>query len=340
MGKIVCFGELMGRLNPKGYLKIVQADSLELSFAGGEANVAVSLANFGIHSSYVTKLPKNDIAKSALRVLKGYDVDVSDIAFGGERMGMYYVEKGASQRPSKVIYDRKYSSIATSTADDFDWKKIFNNADWFHFTGITPALSDSVADICMMACEAAKNAGVKISCDLNYRKNLWSSEKACAVMGKLMKYVDLCIANEEDAEMVFGIKAENTDLTSGIISRAGYESVARQLQDRFSFKQVAITLRQSLSASDNKWAGMLFENNSFHYSKEYLVHIVDRVGGGDAFAGGLIYAFHSGYDPQAAIEFAVAASCLKHAIEYDFNQVSVAEVESLLGGNASGRIQR
>jgi 2-dehydro-3-deoxygluconokinase len=340
MGKIVCFGELMGRLNPKGFLKIVQADSFELSFAGGEANVAVSLANFGIHSSYVTKLPKNDIAKSALRVLKGYDVDVSGIAFGGERMGMYYVEKGASQRPSKVIYDRKYSSIAESSGDDFDWGKIFTNADWFHFTGITPALSPSLPDICMKACETAKNAGVRISCDLNYRKNLWSSEKACAVMSKLMKYVDVCIANEEDAEMVFGIKAENTDITNGIINKVGYESVAKQLQDKFNFKQVAITLRQSISASDNKWAGMLFESNTCHFSKEYLIHIIDRVGGGDAFAGGLIYALHSGYEPQLAIEFAAAASCLKQTIEYDFNQVSAAEVESLIKGNASGRIQR
>jgi 2-dehydro-3-deoxygluconokinase len=285
-------------------------------------------------------LPKNDIAKHALRVLKGYDVDVSDIAFGGERMGMYYVEKGASQRPSKVIYDRKYSSIATASGDDFDWKKIFADADWFHFTGITPALSDSVADICMKACETAKQAGVKVSCDLNYRKNLWNSEKACEVMGKLMKYVDLCIANEEDAEKVFGIKAGNTNLTSGIIDKAGYESVAKQLQDRFNFKQVAITLRQSLSASDNKWAGLLFENNKCYFSKEYLIHIVDRVGGGDAFAGALIYALHSGYEPQLAVEFAAGASCLKHTIEYDFNQVSIAEVESLIKGNASGRIQR
>ena len=330
----------MGRLSPKGYLKIVQADSFNLSFAGGEANVAVSLANFGIHSSFVTKLPKNDIAKSALRVLKGYDVNVSDITFGGERMGMYYVEKGASQRPSKVIYDRKYSSIATSTNDDFDWKKIFSNADWFHFTGITPALSDSLADICMTACETAKNAGVKISCDLNYRKNLWGGEKACEVMSKLMKYVDLCIANEEDAEMTFGIKAENSNVTSGILNKTGYESVAKQLQDKFNFKQVAITLRQSLSASDNKWAGMLFENNAYHFSKEYLIHIIDRVGGGDAFAGGLIYALHSGYEPKLAIEFATAASCLKQTIEYDFNQVSVGEVESLINGDASGRIQR
>jgi 2-dehydro-3-deoxygluconokinase len=311
-----------------------------LSFAGGEANVAVSLANFGIHSSFVTKLPKNDIAKSALRVLKGYDVDVSDIAFGGERMGMYYVEKGASQRPSKVIYDRKHSSIAEASAEDFDWEKIFNGADWFHFTGITPALSDSMPDICVKACEAAKNAGLKISCDLNYRKNLWSSEKACAVMGKLMKYVDLCIANEEDAEMVFGIKAENTNISGGIINKDAYESVAKQLQDKFNFKQVAITLRQSISASDNKWAGMLFENGACHFSKEYLIHIVDRVGGGDSFGGALIYALHSGYEPQLAIEFAVGASCLKQTIEFDFNQVSAAEVESLIKGNASGRIQR
>ncbi len=340
MGKIVCFGELMGRLSPKGYLKIVQADSFDLSFAGGEANVAVSLANFGIQSSFVTKLPKNDIAKRALRVLNGYDVDVSDIAFGGERMGMYYVEKGASQRPSKVIYDRKYSSIATSSADNYDWVEIFTDADWFHFTGITPALSDSLADICVNACEAAKKAGIRISCDINYRKNLWSREKASEVMSGLMKYVDLCISNEQDADDVFGIKAEDTDITSGILSNAGYESVARQLRDRFDFKQVAITLRQSISASDNKWAGMLFDNDKCYFSKEYLIHIVDRVGGGDSFAGGLIYALYSGYEPQKAVEFATAASCMKHTIEFDFNQVSVAEVEALLNGDASGRIQR
>lgn len=330
----------MGRLNPQGYLKIVQANSFDLSFAGGEANVAVSLANYGVHSSFVTKLPKNDIAKNALRVLKGYDVDVSDIAFGGERMGMYYVEKGASQRPSKVIYDRKYSSITTAAPEDFDWENIFADADWFHFTGITPALSDSLAAICMQACEAAKKAGVKISCDINYRKNLWSKEKANEVMSKLMKYVDICISNEQDADDVFGIKAENTDVASGIISNAGYESVARQLQNRFNFKQVAITLRQSLSASDNKWAGMLFENDKCYFSKEYLIHIVDRVGGGDSFGGGLIYALYSGYEPQRAVEFATAASCLKHTIEFDFNQVSVAEVETLMKGDASGRIQR
>jgi 2-dehydro-3-deoxygluconokinase len=340
MGKIVCFGELMGRLNPRGCLRIVQAHELELSFGGGEANVAVSLANFGETASYVTKMPKNDIAKSALRVLKGYDVDVSDIVFGGDRLGMYYVEKGASQRPSKVIYDRKHSAIAEAVKSDFDWKKIFTGADWFHFTGITPALSDALPEICLEACETAKKSGVTVSCDLNYRKNLWSRDKAGEVMGKLMKYVDLCIANEEDAEAVFGIKAENSDVSSGVINKAGYENVARQLRDKFTVNQVAITLRQSISASDNKWAGMLFTNNACYFSKEYLIHIVDRVGGGDAFGAALIYALRNGSEPQAAIEFAAAASCLKHTIEYDFNQVSADEVESVLKSGGSGRIQR
>lgn len=340
MGKVVCFGEIMGRLNPPGYLKVVQAHSFELSFAGGEANVAVSVANFGAKASFVTKLPKNDLAKNALRILKGYDVDVSDIVYGGERLGMYYVEKGASQRPSKIIYDRKYSSISTASGTDFDWEKIFADADWFHFTGITPALSDELARICSDACTEAKKRGIFISCDLNYRKNLWSPEKAGKVMGGLMPFVDLIIANEEDADMVFGIKASHTDVTSASLSHAGYEDVAAQLCRRFGSDYVAITLRGSISASDNRWSGMLYSDGQSNFSREYNIHIVDRVGGGDSFAGALIFALHEKYEPKMAIEFAAAASCLKHAIEFDFNQVTVSDVETLLDGDGSGRVQR
>jgi len=340
MKRVVCFGEIMGRLNPEGYLRIGQANKFELSFAGGEANVAVSLANYGLDAVFVTKLPDNELGKAVIKTLRGYNVNVSEIVFGGERLGLYFVEKGASQRPSKVIYDRKYSSISTATKEEFDWDRIFDGADWFHFTGITPALSDDVAAVCNDACKVAKKKGITVSCDLNYRKNLWSSEKAQKIMGELMQYVDICIANEEDAEKVFGIKADSTDVTTGKLSHKGYILVAKQLVDRFGFKKVAITLRGSISASDNNWAGMLYANGANWFSKNYLIHIVDRVGGGDSFGGALIYALISEYEPQRAIEFAVAASCLKHTIEFDFNQATVAEIEKLLSGDSSGRMQR
>lgn len=341
MGKYVCFGEIMARMNPIGYQRIVQADELEISYAGGEANVAVSLANFGKEASFVTKLPENDLARSALRKLRSYGIDVSDVVIGGERMGIYFVEKGASQRASKVIYDRKYSSIAMVQSQDFDWDKIFKGAEWFHFTGITPALGDNVADICLEACKKAKEKAITVSCDLNYRNNLWSSEKAGQVMGKLMEYVDVAIANEEDCDKVFKIKASNTDVTTGKLEKEGYKEVAETLSKRFNIPTVAITLRGSLSANDNKWAGMLYSNNGqCYFSKEYLIHIVDRVGGGDSFGGGLIYALSSGQEPQQAIEFAVAASCLKHTIEHDFNEVTINEVKKLMSGDGSGRVQR
>ncbi len=340
MSKIICFGEIMGRLNPEGYLRISQAKKFEISFAGGEANVAVSLSNYGEDAAFVTKLPENDLTKAAIKDLKGYGVDVSHIQYGGERLGMYYVEKGASQRPSKVIYDRKYSSISMAATDDFDWDKIFEGTKWFHFTGITPALSDSCVEICKQACIAAKQKGITISCDLNYRKNLWSSQKAGEVMAQLMQYVDVCIANEEDAEKVFGIKAGNTDVTTGNLDQDGYTNVARQLIERFGFKKVAITLRGSISASDNKWAAMLYSDGQSYFSKEYMIHLVDRVGGGDSFCGGLVYSLISGFEPQKAVEFATAASCLKHTIEFDFNQVTVKEVENLMHGDGSGRVQR
>ena len=340
MSKFVCFGEIMARLNPQGYLRIVQAEQLEISYAGGEANVAVSLANYGKDATFVTKLPDNDLTKSAMRKLRGYGVDVSDIVLGGERMGIYFVEKGASQRASKVIYDRKYSSIAMAKPEDFDWDMIFDGAEWFHFTGITPALSDGAAVVCLEACKKAKEKGVTVSCDLNYRNKLWSSEKAGQVMAQLMEYVDVVIANEEDCEKVFGIKSEGTNVTGGELSKEGYTVVAETLSKKFNIPTVAITLRSSLSASDNKWAGMLYTGEKSYFSKEYLIHIVDRVGGGDSFGGGLIYALSEGYEPQKAIEFAVAASCLKHSIEHDFNEVTVDEVTKLMDGDGSGRVQR
>lgn len=340
MAKFVCFGEIMARLNPVGNLRLVQAEMLEISYAGGEANVAVSLANYGKDAGFVTKLPANDLAKAAMRKLRSYGVDVNDIVTGGERMGVYFVEKGASQRASKVLYDRKNSAIADAEITDFDWDKIFADTRWFHFTGITPALSDKAAAICMEALKKAKGKGIIVSCDLNYRNKLWTSEKAGRVMGELMPYVDVAIANEEDCEKVFGIKASGTDLTGGKLSKDGYSEVARTLSEHFGVPTVAITLRGSISASDNKWAGMLYTGGQSYFSKEYLIHIVDRVGGGDSFGGGLIYALSEGYEPQKAIEFAVAASCLKHTIEHDFNEVTVDEVEKLMNGDGSGRVQR
>ncbi len=338
--KVVTFGELMLRLAPENYLRFVQSDKLEATFGGAEANVAVSLANYGVDASFVTKLPEHEIGQAAVNSIRKFGVDTSKIVRGGERVGIYYCEKGASQRPSKVIYDRAYSSIAMAKASDFNWAKIFKGVEWFHFTGITPALSDNMAKICLTACKEAKKRNITISCDLNFRKKLWSKEKAGKVMTELCYYIDYCIANEEDAKDVFGIEAENTDITTGKLNREGYISVAKQLTDKFNFKGVAITLRESLSANDNNWSGMLYTGGNAYFSKKYAMHIVDRVGGGDSFGGGLIYSLVSGFDPQKSIEFAIAASCLKHSIEGDYNMVSVKEVETLAGGDASGRVQR
>ncbi len=330
----------MLRLAPEGYYRFLQADTFGATFGGGEANVAVSLANYGIDAAFVTKLPTHEIGQMAVNSLRKYGVDTSLITRGGDRVGIYYLEKGASQRPSKVIYDRAYSAISLADTSDFNWESIFEGVDWFHFTGITPALGDNVADICLEAVKAAKKHGVKVSCDLNYRKKLWTREKACEVMGKLMPYVNVCIANEEDASDVFGIKAANTDVTKGEVNKEGYKDVAKQLKDRFGFDYVAITLRSSISANDNDWAAMLYNGDGYYFSKQYRMHIVDRVGGGDSFGGGLIYAMLNGYAPQDTIEFAVAASCLKHSVEGDYNMVSVAEVKNLAGGDSSGRVQR
>jgi len=340
MKRIITFGEIMLRLNPAGYTRFVQANAFEASYGGGEANVAVSLANYGMDAAFVSKVPSHEIGQAAVNELRKFGVDTKYVARGGDRLGIYYIETGASQRASKVIYDRAGSSIAKATAADFDWAKIFDGADWFHFTGITPALGGEMPAICLEACKAAKANGLMVSCDLNYRKKLWTNKEAEETMSKLMPYVDVCIANEEDAKDVFGIAAEGTDLTGGKLNHDGYISVARQLTEKFGFKKVAITLRGSISASDNEWGAMLYSEGDVCFSPKYKVHIVDRVGGGDSFGGGLIYSILSGFDNQKAINFAVAASCLKHSIPFDFNLVSVAEVETLAGGNASGRVQR
>ena len=338
--RVITFGEIMLRLAPEGYYRFVQANSFGATYGGGEANVAVSLANFGIDTAFVTKLPAHEIGQASVNELRKFGVDTSRIVRGGNRIGIYFLEKGASQRPSKVIYDRAHSAIAEASPEDFDWNEIFQNADWFHFTGITPALNDTLAAICLDACKKAKELELTVSCDLNYRNKLWSREKAGQVMSELCKYVDVCIANEEDAADVFGIRAANTDVTKGAVSHEGYKDVAKQLAGRFGFSKVAITLRESLSASDNNWAAMLYDGTEFYFSKKYAVHIVDRVGGGDSFGGGLIYACLNQYDPQSAIEFAAAASCLKHSVEGDMNMVSVSEVQKLAGGDGSGRVQR
>ncbi len=342
MGKVITFGELMLRLQPYNYLRFVQTDSFEATFGGGEANVAVSLANYGMDVDFVTKLPAHSIGQMAVNSLRKYGVGIDKIVRGGERVGIYYLEKGASQRGSVCIYDRAHSAVAEAARSDFDWDAIFEGADWFHFTGITPALCPSMVDICEDACKAAKAKGVKISCDLNYRGKLWTRDEARAAMTRLCQYVDVCISNEEDAKDVFGIEAENTDINSGKLDFEGYKSVARQLADKFGFEKVAITLRESISAFDNNWSAMLFDvaSGEYCFSKKYNLHIIDRVGGGDSFGGGLIYSLLSGKSTQDAVEFAVAASALKHSIEGDYNFVSVSEVEKLAAGNASGRVQR
>ena len=430
--RVVTFGELMVRLQPFNYERFVQANNLEFSFGGGEANVAVSLANYGLDAAFVTKLPAHAIGQAAVNSLRRYGVDTSMITRGGDRVGIYYNEKGASQRGSVCIYDRANSAIQLAQPSDFDWDKIFEGVDWFHFTGITPALGANVVEICLEACKAAKAHGVKISCDLNYRGKLWTREQAreamtklceyvdvciydransaiqlaqpsdfdwdkifegvdwfhftgitpalganvveicleackaakahgvkisCDLnyrgklwtreqareaMTKLCEYVDVCISNEEDAKDVFGIEAEATDIYGGKLNAEGYKSVAKQLADKFHFEKVAITLRESHNASENGWSAMLYDvaSDAYCFSKKYELKIIDRVGGGDSFGGGLIYALLTGKSTQDAVEFAVAASALKHTIEGDYNMMTVSEVEKLAGGDGSGRIQR
>jgi 2-dehydro-3-deoxygluconokinase len=338
--KVVTFGEIMMRLATPDRLRFSQAQQLELTYGGGEANVAVSLCNYGFDAAFVTKLPKNPFGDGAIQSLRGLGVDTTKIARGGDRIGVYFLETGASQRASVVVYDRAGSAISGVKAGEFDWASIFEGAGWFHFTGITPALGPDVAAATKEAAKAAKEMGLTVSCDLNYRKKLWTPAEAKATMSEIMEYVDVAIGNEEDAEKVFGIKAQGTNVEGGEIGHAGYEEVARTLASTFDFKTVAITLRESRSADNNGWSAMLLHEGQILQSKAYDLHIVDRVGGGDSFAGGLIYGLATGKSGQDALEFAVAASCLKHSISGDFNLVSVAEVEALTKGDGSGRVQR
>lgn len=343
--KIVTFGEIMLRLATPGYLRFGQANELTATFGGGEANVAVSLANYGMDTDYITRLPNNDIARACLQDLRGRGVGTDHVLFGGERMGIYFLETGAVARASKVIYDRSHSSIAEIQPGMVDWETILEGADWFHWTGITPAISQGAADVCREAIQTANRLGVTVSCDLNYRKNLWKYGKSAAeVMPELVEGCDLILGNEEDADKVFGIKPEGFDVTAtqGKVNAAEFESVCRQLIARFPrAKKVVITLRGAINANHNTWGGVLFDRNRLYQSPRYdITHIVDRVGGGDSFMGGLIYGLLTYADDQQALDFAAAASCLKHTIYGDYNQVSVQEVETLMRGDASGRVSR
>jgi len=342
MAKVVTMGEIMLRLSTPGFEKFIQADEFDVCYGGGEANVAVSLANYGHDAEFVTKVPKNPIGECAIAALRKMNVKTDNIAKGGERLGIYFLETGASMRASNVVYDRAHSSISEATAADFDFDKIFDGADWFHFTGITPAVSDAAAELTEIALKAAKAKGLTVSVDLNFRKKLWSSEKAQKVMTNLMQYVDVCIGNEEDAEKVLGFKPGNTDVTSGDLELAGYKDIFEQMVAKFNFKYVISSLRESYSASDNGWSACIYDRDSkeFYHSKKYNVRIVDRVGGGDSFAGGVICGFLDGKNFKDALEFGVAASALKHTIPGDFNLVSRADVENLVGGDGSGRVQR
>jgi 2-dehydro-3-deoxygluconokinase len=340
MSKVVCFGEIMLRLSPPGYLRFVQANSFDAFYGGGEANVSVSLANFGVHVAYVTKVPDNPIGQSAINELRRFGVDTGFVVKGGERLGIYFLEMGASQRPSQVVYDRKYSAISQARAMDFDWPRIFEGAGWFHFTGITPALGDNLATITLDACKTAKEKGLTVSCDLNYRTNLWPPEKAGEIMKSYMPYVDILITNQEHAGIVFGLKAADSLISNNQPNMNGYQTMALELQKRFGFRQVAITFRTSISAFDNHWSAFLFDGKEFFGSRNYPIHMVDRVGSGDSFTAGLIYAMLNNYPSQDTIEFASATACLKHSITGDFNHATVKEVKDLISGDGSGRIKR
>ena len=340
MAKIVTMGELMLRLSPEGNYRFIQADSFQIIPGGGEANVAISCANYGHDCYFVSKLPKHEIGQIALNGMRRYGVNCDFVARGGDRVGLYYAETGASMRPSKVIYDRAHSAIAEAKPEDFDFDKIFEGADWFHWSGITPAISDASAECLRQACIAAKKHGVTVSVDLNFRKKLWTSEKAISVMRPLMQYVDVCIGNEEDAELCLGFKPD-ADVEGGQTDAAGYEGIFRQMMQEFGFKYVVSTLRESFSATHNGWKALIYDGKEFYQSKRYEINpIIDRVGGGDSFSGGLIHGLLTKPTQGEALEFAVAASALKHTIPGDFNLVSVEEVEALAGGSANGRVQR
>jgi 2-dehydro-3-deoxygluconokinase len=339
--KIIAFGELLMRLESKGYERLVQVDEFRVRYTGAEANAAVSLVNFGMDGYVVSKVPDNEIGQACLNYLSRFGLDTQYVARGGERLGLFYLESGAAQRASKVIYDRAHSAIRESTLADFDWEAICTDKDWFHFSGTAPALGENVQRVLEAGLKTAKKHGLSVSCDLNYRAKLWSPGEANRVMTGLMRYVDVLIGNEEDAEKVFGIRAEGSDVTQGKLVESSYKQVAEQLQQKFGFKYVATTLRESISASANGWGGLLYDGDQHYLSRRYLVSpIVDRVGAGDSFTGGLIYGLLSGFDPLRCVEFAAAASCLKHSIPGDFNLVSAKDVETLLAGDASGRVQR
>ena len=339
--KIITLGEIMLRLSTPGNTRFVQSDAFDVVYGGGEANVAVSLANYGHDAYYVTKLPKHEIGQSAVNALRRFGVHTDYIARGGNRVGIYYLETGASMRASKVIYDRSGSSVAEASVEDFDFDAIMEGADWFHWSGITPAISANGAALTKAACIAAKKHGVTVSCDLNYRKKLWTPKEAQAVMKDLMQYVDVCIGNEEDAELCLGFKPEGPDVSSGKLDLNGYKAIFEQMRAQFGFKTVCTTLRESFSATHNGWSALIYDGEEFYQSKRYEINpIVDRVGGGDSFSGGLIHGLLTKKTQGEALEFAVAASALKHTINGDFNLVSAEEVEALAGGDGSGRVQR
>ena len=340
MARVVTFGEIMLRLSTTGYRRIVQAETFDVNYGGGEANVACSLANYGSDAAFISAVPDNPLGQAAINHLRRYGVDTAHVRRSGERLGIYFLETGAAQRASTVTYDRGHASICDVQPGEFDWTDIFSGADWFHVTGITPALGDGPAQTTLEAARVAKSLGLTVSCDLNFRSKLWSSEEANRVMTELMHYTDVVIANEEDAAKVFGIHAAESNVTRGRLDQDGYREAARQLVERFDLRMAAITLRESLSASDNVWSALLDDGDECAFSRSYPVHIVDRVGGGDAFAAGLIQALVTGHSATASLEFATAASCLKHTIPGDFNHVSLMEVMSLVGGDGSGRVQR
>ena len=342
MSKVVTFGEIMLRLKSPGMERFFQSPSLEATFGGGEANVCVSLANYGMETGFITALPKNDIANACIRELRGFGVDTSSIVFNDGRVGIYFLESGANQRPSKVIYDRANSSIAIAKEDEIDFVKAFQGATWFHITGITPAISESASVLALKSVKTAKELGITVSCDLNYRKNLWKyGKEAKEVMRELTKYVDVIIANEEDCQKSLGIE-NNSHVEGGVLDTKKYEELAKEVLRQFpDTKKIAITLRESKSATHNDWSACIYNGKEFYVSKKYEIkNIIDRVGGGDSFAAGLIYGLNNYEKDSDALEFAVAASCLKHSILGDYNRVSVSEVTSLMGGDGSGRVQR
>lgn len=340
MAKIITLGEIMLRLSPAGNDRFIQTENFRIIPGGGEANVAISCANYGHDAYLVTKLPAHEIGQIAVNALRRYGVNTQYIVRGGDRIGLYYAETGASMRPSKVIYDRAHSAIAEANPEDFDFDTIMQGADWFHWSGITPAISDKAAHLTRLACQAAKRQGVTVSVDLNFRKKLWTSQKAISIMRPLMEYVDVCIGNEEDAELCLGFKPE-ADVEGGETNAAGYQGIFKLMKEEFGFKYVVSTLRESFSATHNGWKALIYDGQEFYESKRYDIDpIIDRVGGGDSFSGGLIHGLLTKSSQGEALEFAVAASALKHTINGDFNLVSEAEVEALAGGSTNGRVQR